>query len=124
MHILSRKVSISQRCCCYIYEMIIRQCLWSFDPGLREEIACDVCRKATTGKLGWTFGGVAVVQTDRGLALDFVFRGSQRHSARQRSWMLIREVAAEVYSRSRRQVQKQAENDSFSGDSYRSLKFR
>jgi hypothetical protein len=79
--------------------MLIRQSLWSFEERLRDEIAREVSRKASKRQLGPTFRSVSVAHHDDGPVLNFVFLGSDRHSARRDSWALIRDIAADVYAR-------------------------
>jgi hypothetical protein len=86
--------------------MLIRQSLWSFDASLCEEIAGSVRCNASKRHLGPKFESVVIVCGDDGLALDFLFFGSDRHSARQDSWTLIRDVAADVYACARIAVAK------------------
>jgi len=78
---------------------VVRQSLWSFAPSLRDEIAREVSRKATRRQLGPKFHSVVIARHDDGPVLNFLFLGSDRHSARRDSWMLIRDIAADVYAR-------------------------
>src|SRR5262249_13791171 len=80
-------------------KMVVRQSLWSFEPSLRDEIAREVSRKATRRQLGPKFHSVVIARHDDGPVLNFLFLGSDRHSARWDSWMLIRNIAADVYAR-------------------------
>jgi hypothetical protein len=94
--------------------MVIRQSLWSFDASLRNEIAGSVRRMASRRRLGPKFRSVTIVRTENALSLDFLYFGSDRHSARQDSWTLIRDVAADVYARARIAVVKGGINFPFS----------
>ena len=79
--------------------MVVRQSLWSFEPSLRDEIAREVSRQASRRQLGLKFHSVIVSRHDDGPVLNFLFLGTDRHSARRDSWTLIRNIAADVYAR-------------------------
>src|SRR5262245_7092720 len=81
---------------------VVRQSLWSFAPSLRDEIAREVSRNASKHQLGPKFYSVVIARRDDGPVLDFLFLGSQRHSARRDTWTLIRDIATEVYARAPR----------------------